>query len=68
MVPAILAWLSKLTTFRCNEPKNQAMRYRKFNVSAFIDAAVNAAGDDSTSCKILFLSYLARLDPEAVQV
>lgn len=41
------------------------MRYRKFRISALIDAAVSAAGDSARSCKILFSSYLATLDPEA---
>jgi len=27
------------------------MRYRKFNVSALIDAAIKVAGDFATSCK-----------------
>ncbi|KAF1953158.1 hypothetical protein CC80DRAFT_420717 [Byssothecium circinans] len=35
---------------RCNERENLAMRYRKFNLSALLDAAVNAVGDGATSC------------------
>ena len=54
--PTCLVSSNELTTSRCNEPENLAMRYRKFKVSALVDAAVNAVGDDATSCKIIFSS------------
>ncbi|TVY27963.1 Altered inheritance of mitochondria protein, mitochondrial [Lachnellula hyalina] len=50
--------LYRYTRYRwlCNETENLAMRYRKFKVSALVDAAVNAVGDDATSCKVIFSS------------
>ncbi|KAF2841753.1 hypothetical protein M501DRAFT_990218 [Patellaria atrata CBS 101060] len=35
--------------FRRNEPENLAVRYRKFNVSALINVAVNFIGDGAKS-------------------
>lgn len=42
-------------------PENLAMRYRKFKISALVDAAVNAAGNCARSCKILFPSCLVMI-------
>ena len=66
--PTILVWSSELTTSRCNEPKNLAMRYRKFRISTLVDAAVNAIGNGARSCKILFPSYLVKFDHEGAAV
>lgn len=43
-----------LTTARCNEHEYIAKRYRKFNVTALVDAAVGAAGNSAKFCKALF--------------
>ncbi|KAG0645021.1 Altered inheritance [Hyphodiscus hymeniophilus] len=42
--------LYQYTRYRCNETENLAMRYRKFRISALIDAAAKATGDCATSC------------------
>ncbi|KAF2124066.1 hypothetical protein P153DRAFT_412352 [Dothidotthia symphoricarpi CBS 119687] len=44
--------LYRYTRYRwsCNEPENLAMRYRKFNISALLDAAVHAVGNGAKSC------------------
>lgn len=39
---------------RSNESENLAIRYRKFNIPALVDAVVHAAGNGARSCKILF--------------
>lgn len=44
----------ELTRHSCHEPENLAMRYRKFNVSALLDAAVNAI-DGAKYCKVFTL-------------
>ncbi|KAF2872594.1 hypothetical protein BDV95DRAFT_390416 [Massariosphaeria phaeospora] len=47
--------LYRYTRYRwlCNEPENLAMRYCKFDLSALLDAAVNAVGHGARSCRTL---------------
>ncbi|KAF2455315.1 kinase-like domain-containing protein [Lineolata rhizophorae] len=44
--------LYRYTRYRwlCNGPENLAVRYRKFNISALVDATVNAVGDGARPC------------------
>lgn len=44
----------ELIISRCNERENLAMRFRKFDISALVKAAVKAAGDGAMSCKNFF--------------
>ena len=55
--------LSQLISSNYREAENLAMRSRKFNVSALIDAAVAAVGNGARSCKIqMFAKYLRQTD------
>lgn len=46
---------------RCHESENLSRRDRKFNISALVNAAVNAVGDDAESCKVLLVLYRVKL-------
>ncbi|KAL5320589.1 hypothetical protein ACEPPN_011399 [Leptodophora sp. 'Broadleaf-Isolate-01'] len=49
-ISTILLRPIELTISRSNERENLAIRYRKFNIPALVDAAVHAAGNGAKSC------------------